>query len=293
MLTEGLSLNASKTRTYTSDVAAQNIDNKLADVFDDDEIVRLNRYIRQVYDDEDVSIEDIEDVDATELAGKLVELLQRDIVDYASVKVVLKALRAVHHPDPASLVRESASLLYYAPRDFCIMVGALAQRAPEAAEQLGEQLIGFLAEPPYSEMTLSKIWVAHLFVTQALPINHGLLERLNLGNSVIERRQLLLLKGLLRDRAFYREQKTRFDQASDWEKPALLYGAGCLARGEYKAWLDTVRDHYPDPLARPYCKWLLDNQEQLSDLLRHEYKVKSKEEAATEIFVDLGGMPAF
>lgn len=100
MLTEGLSLNSSKTRTYTTDKAIQQIESKLSDVFNDDELVRLNQYIRQVYDDEEVSAEDIEDVEPVELGNKLIEILARGNVDYASFRVILKALRAVIYPDP-------------------------------------------------------------------------------------------------------------------------------------------------------------------------------------------------
>ncbi|MBD8638953.1 RNA-directed DNA polymerase [Sphingomonas sp. CFBP 13733] len=45
MLTEGLSLNASKTKTYTSDLAHGIIDKKLSDIFNDDELVALSQYI--------------------------------------------------------------------------------------------------------------------------------------------------------------------------------------------------------------------------------------------------------
>lgn len=286
MLTEGLSLNASKTRTYTSNQASDVIDKKLSDVFNDDEIVRLSRYIRAVYDDEDVSIEDIEDVDAALLVLKLEEILKRDSIDYAAVKVILKALRATNYDAPLSFVDSCSELLYFTPRDFCILVGGLAQRHSEFAAPLAERLVSLLETSPFSEMASSRIWVAHLFVTQALPINRNLLERLNLSHSVIERRQNLLLRGLLRDRAFFREQKTRFDQASDWEKPALMFGASCLSTGEYKTWLDTIKDHYYDPFAQIYRKWLESNQASLFEKLRVQYAVKSRQEVVAEAFDD-------
>lgn len=284
MLTEGLSLNASKTRTYTTDQAVQTLDARLSDIFNDDELVRLNRYIRAVYEDEDVSVEDIEDVDPTELSNKLIDILRRESVDYASVKVILKALRAVRYPDPMVLVEATAELLYFTPRDYCILIGAMAQRTPDVAPALAQFIVSLLQKSPFSEMALSRIWVAHLFVTQALPIDMGLLDRLNLQGSVIERRQHLLLRGLLRDRGFFREQKTRFDEASDWEKPALMFAASCMSRGEYKIWLDTIKDHLYDPFSNAYRKWLEVNQNDLFDKLKTQFVVKSREAIQLEKF---------
>jgi hypothetical protein len=287
MLTEGLSLNASKTRTYSTDSASELIDDKLSDIFNDDELVRLGQYIRAVYDEEDISIEDIEDVDPLELSKKLAEILHRDNVDYTAVRVILKALRAVTYPNPESFVKSFSQLLYYTPRDFCILIGSMTQRLPNSAPAIATILVDLLKQSPYAEMAISRIWVTHLFTAQALPIDHKLLQDLNLTSSVIERRQHLLLRGILRDRAFFRELKTRFDEASDWEKPALMYGASCLAKGEYSTWLDTIKDHVNDPFADTYRKWLLSNRESLFDKLKTQFFVKSKIEILAEAFEDI------
>jgi len=287
MLTEGLGLNASKTRTYTSDAAAEIIDGKLSDIFNDDELVKLSQYIRAVYEEEDVSIEDIEDVDPEDLSRKLAEILHRDAVDYTAVRVILKAIRAVLYPDPVGFVETFSQLLYYTPRDFCILVGAMAQRMPDAAPGIAQKLVDLLAIPPYQEMAISRIWVAYLFTAQALPITQELLSKLGLTHSVIERRQHLILRGVLKDRAYFRELKTRFDEASDWEKPALMFGASCLARGEYSTWLDTIKGHVNDPFSEIYRKWLISNRENLFEKLKVQFYVKSRIEKMVDKFNDI------
>ena len=295
MLTEGLSLNASKTKTYTTSEAIHILNNKLSDIFNDDELVKLSHYIRAVYDEEDVSIEDIEEVDPEDLAKKLAEIVHRDVVDYTAVRVILKAMRVVVYPDPIGFLQTFKELLYYTPRDFCILIGSMAQRFPGFAEKMATDLVSVVNSQPYKDMAISRIWVAHLFVAQALPISNQLLDKLNLTSSVIERRQNFLLRGLLKDRGFFREWKTKFDEASDWEKPALMFGASCLSKGEYSTWLDTIKDHVSDQFATIYRKWLVANQSDLCSKLQVEFSVRSRIERLVDAFdvipVDVDDFP--
>lgn len=284
MLTEGLSLNASKTKTYTTEEGRKAINRKLTDVFNDDEIVRINQFIRSVYSDEDVSVEDIEDVEPKDLIKKLSEVYGRDSVDYNSIKVILKALRAVEVEDPLSLVSDHIELLYHTPRDFCILIGGMAQRKPDLAEGIAALVVNTITQNPYKEMALSRIWVAHLFATQALPITSQIREKMNLTNTTIERRIDLILRGLLRDRAYFRAQKTKFDEVGSWEKPALMIGASCLSTSEYGTWLDTIKDHVSDPLANEYRKWLIDNQDEIFDKISVDYRIKTRAEKIAEAF---------
>jgi hypothetical protein len=284
MLTEGLSLNASKTRSYTTTDGVKNIDAKLSDVFNDEELVKLNQYIRAVYDDDDVSVEDIEDVSAADLISKLSDVSKRSPADYTALRVILKALRAVEIEDPVKFTRDFIDLLYHLPRDFCILVGGAAQRAPEKSAEIADILVGSIMEAPFRDMALSRIWVAHLFVAQAVPVDENLRTRMSLTRTAVERRQDLLLLGLLRNRSFFRAQKTKFDEANAWEKPALMFGASCLSKSEYETWLDTIKAHITDPAGDLYRKWLADNQENLYDLIRVDFRIKTKAEKISEIF---------
>jgi hypothetical protein len=287
MLTEGLSLNAAKTRVLTSADEKAQIEERLQDVFTSSELADLNKYFKLVYDGEDVSAEDIEDVEAVDLIQRLSEIMNRDSVDYASVKVILKALRVVEVSDQVTVLRDFSELLYYTPRDFCILLGTLAQRYPETANDIASLAVEIVTQAPFSDMALSRLWVAHLFVSQALPISFELLERQNLNLSVIERRQALLLRGILGDRAYFREQKTKFDEKIDWEKSALLLAMSCLSKSEYETWLGLVKPQYNDLLADEYCKWLKSSRTTLFEKLRVNFVVKSKQDRIAELFSDI------
>lgn len=286
MLTEGLSLNAAKTKILTTDQEHSIIEERFTDVFTSSEIADLNRYFSLVYDGEDVSMEDIENVSCDALLEKLGDILSRDIADYSAIKVILKALRAVDVENPLQILIKFSELLYYCPRDFCILLGTLAQKSPEMAEEMAASVVEIVSQSPFSDMTLSRLWVAHLFVSQALPITEKLLEDLNLVGGVIERRQCLLLRALLGDRAFFREQKTKFDQVSDWEKSALLLAMSCLSKSEYDKWLGIVRGQYNDILCDEYIGWLKDNAGHLTDKLKVDYIIRPKPSIFTNLMED-------
>lgn len=287
MLTEGLSLNASKTRSYSTTDGLKLIDAKLTDVFNDQEIVKLNIYIKSVYSDEDVSVEDIEDIEAIDLIEKLKEVSGRVNADYTAIRVILKALRAVIVDDPISLIKNHINLLYYTPRDFCILIGGIAQRQPGIAPEIAELLVEYICQEPYKDMALSRIWTSHLFTVQALPITELLRTKMKLTQTPIERRHDLLLRGILGDRSFFRSQKTKFDEASNWEKPALMLAASCLSTSEYKTWIDSIKNHFNDPNAEIYRKWLTSNQDELFNKIKENYIIKTKSEKIADLLDDI------
>jgi hypothetical protein len=72
-------------------------------------------------------------------------------------------------------------------------------------------------------------------------------------------------------------------------KSALLFGASCMSRSEYATWLDTVKDHYDDPFAANYLKWLKANQEGLYSKIQEDFKVQSRSEKIASEFSELFG----
>lgn len=286
MLTEGLSLNAAKTRITPASSILTEIEGKFSEVFTDEERDGLGRYFQAIYDGEDVSDILIDDIDQTTLVSKLQKILKNEIIDYTSVKLILKALRATNVDDPIAFIDEFGSLLYFIPRDFCLLVGALAQKNEAVAEDIAERLLLVAGQSPYIEMTLARIWVNHLFVAGALKITDSRFKELPLKDSIIEKRQSILLRGRLDDRAFFREGKTRFGDLSEWEKPAMMLAASCLSVGEYETWLGFCKDRYSDILSAEYISWLKSNRANFAQKLDVDFTIKSKKERYAEIFAN-------
>jgi hypothetical protein len=271
MLTEGLSLNASKTKLSNTKAVGKSIDDRLTDVFTSAELEQINQYIRAEYEGDVEISENIEGIDSATLIAKLSEILKRSATDYSAIKVILKALRASGDIEPEILIREFSRLLYFVPRDFCLLVGAIYQKKPEAGEYLANELLRIISETPFSDMALSRVWLGHLFVSSGLPLNKAIFDRLPPAKTVLEGRQRWLMLGLLGDRATFRAQKTKLAEINDWEKPALLLAASCLAKSEYEVWLNLAREQFNDPLCKEFIAWLKSIECSLQDLLREDY----------------------
>ena len=287
MLTEGLSLNAAKTRIVPASTVKDEIDNSFSEVFTNEERNGLERYFQAIYDSEDVaeSIADAMDVDT--LLQKLEKAIKLEKIDYTSVKIILRALRASSMEKSQIFIGHFSQLLYFAPRDFCMLIGAQAQKNPETADLVADKLLAVVGTSPFKDMALVRIWVNHLFVAGALPITDARMSQLEFGDTQIERRQNILLRGRLKDRAFFREAKTRFGDLSEWEKPAVMLGASCLAASEYETWLGFCKNKSTNIVFDEYIAWLKANRSNLLEKLDQSFVIKSRSERIAELFGDI------
>jgi Reverse transcriptase (RNA-dependent DNA polymerase) len=287
MLTEGLSLNAAKTRIVAASVVRTEIDDSFSEIFTKEERNGLDRYLRSIYDSEDVAETIADEIDQITLIEKLDKTIKSEKIDYTAVKLILRALRVSALENTGAFVSQFSQLLYFAPRDFCILIGAQAQISPDTADVIAGKLLEIMQASPFKDMTLLRIWVSHLFVSGALPITDGRMAQFNFGDNPIEKRQAILLRARLKDRAFFREAKTRFGDLSEWEKPALMLGASCLAASEYDTWLGFCKGKSSDLLADEYIGWLKANRSTLIEKLDQSFVIKSRMQRLTEVFSNI------
>jgi Reverse transcriptase (RNA-dependent DNA polymerase) len=289
MLTEGLSLNAAKTRIVPASVVKDEIDNNFSDVFTDEERNGLEQYLRAIYESEDVAESLADDLNSDTLIEKLDKILKLDKIDFTSIKLILRALRANALENIGQFISKFSKLLYFAPRDFCILIGAQSQLSPGQSKEISEELINIVKTSPFKDMALVRIWVNHLFVAGALPISDEIIQTLYFGNSQIERRQEILLRGRVKDRAYFREAKTRFSDLSEWEKPAVMLGASCLAASEYDSWLSFCKGKSTNILADEYISWLKGNRAKLIEKLDQDFIFKSRNQKIAGLFSNFDG----
>lgn len=292
MLTEGLSLNAAKTRIIPASQVKSEIDSSFSDVFTTEERDGLDRYLRAIYDGEDVAETLADQIDQPTLIKKLQLIMASEKIDYTSVKLILKAMRATSIDEPERIIEQFAKLLYFVPRDFCLLIGAMAHKNAGTAEVIAEKIISIRRSSPFKDMALVRIWVNHLFVAGALPISDDRINELEFGNTVIEKRQSILLRARLNDRAYFREAKTRYGDLSEWEKPAMMLGASCLASSEYETWLAFCKGKSSDILSDDYILWLKTNRTDLISKLNYDFTIKSRSQRMAELFstIDFGSL---
>ena len=81
---------------------------------------------------------------------------------------------------------------------------------------------------------------------------------------MIDKKQLLLIRGRVNDVNYFRRQKTAVQSFSDVERPCLVWGASCLPQDEYEVWLQkTVGVHMKKPLDGLFLKWAAKNKAKL------------------------------
>lgn len=276
MVTEGLSLNVSKTKMTTVREIERSSRSRLQDVFTSAEMEKMQAFITQNYGDDDAPDEeetfDNPFLSAEILHGKLDTIGDKKGVDLSVFKAVLRVLRFLPNINATHLLDKHADLLYYVPREFCLVMNAASKQEGFPSDFVKKRVVELLGMPPYADLPYVRSWLLALFVDGTLPVSLGDWHGYDFSRSVIERRSQLFMRGLANDRPYFRALKTQLGSLSEWEKPAALMAAMCLPFDEYKNWLAAAVDHLSTPFAATYTAWLRENHGKLHQLLSEPHK---------------------
>ena len=196
------------------------------------------------------------------------ELSSGEMADISIYKAILRALRFLPNVNISRLLDDHKILLYYIPREFCLLIRSALEQTPDKAEKVKETVLSLVKTTPFSDLTFVRAWVLDLFVRGPLLPSPEDFEEFDFSRSTYEKRYQLLLKGIWNDRQFFRAQRTKFADFSDWEHPCLLLGAMCLPEDEFKTWVDSISDDIPGAFPKVFAKWLKDKQSSFPDILR-------------------------
>lgn len=276
MVTEGLSLNSSKTKIVKVEELKKSASNRLDDALTQKEMLEIEEYIRLQYGedelDEDVDLKEDATksvfMNADRLFDKMKDLSGKGVTDISVYKAFLRALRFLPLVDVRRLIDEQRTLLYYIPREFCLLIRAALQEDDTHAEYVKTSLLKLVAVSPFADMTFVRAWVLDLFARGPLTPTKDDFAEYNFTRSTYEQRYELLLRGIFEDRQYFRAQRTKFSEFNDWEKPCLLMGAMCLPTDEYCTWVDSVVDEIPGAFPKIFAKWLKDKQQPVQTLLQ-------------------------
>jgi Reverse transcriptase (RNA-dependent DNA polymerase) len=276
MVTEGLSLNVTKTKLTTVKEIERASKARLQDVFTTAEMERMQAFITLSYGDDDEPQD--EDIAANPfitvkfLLEKLDEIDAKKGIDLSLFKAILRALRFLPGIDAVRLLEKHADLLYYVPREFCLVLSAASKQEGFAREIARARVMELLAMSPYSDLAYVRSWLLNLFVDGTLPVSLSDWQSYDFNRSVIERRSHFFFRGLASDRAFFRALKTQLGSLSEWDKPAALMAGMCLPLDEYKNWLAGAVQQLTTPFAGSYVGWLNDNHGKLPQLLSEAHE---------------------
>jgi retron-type reverse transcriptase len=278
MITEGLSLNTSKTKIVKTEELRKSATKRLDDAFTSKELLELEEYIRLEYGEDEADEEDDLTEDASKsyfmtadkLFDKMDELSSGGDADISIYKAILRALRFLPNVKVDRLLDNHRNLLYFIPREFCLLLRSALNDDPGELDSVKKVLLSLINTSPFSDLTFVRAWVLDLFTRGPLIPDPADFTNYDFSRSTYEKRYHLLLRGIWEDRHYFRAQRTKFSDFSDWEQPCLLLGAMCLPEDEYKTWVDSVSDDVPGAFPKIYVKWLKDSHGSFPAILKDQ-----------------------
>jgi len=267
-INEGLSLNGAKTFVTNRREYVRRLEHLTSDIAEEAEGVALDTLTADLYFDDEPDEEDLE-----RLKGlNLIELLENEIEienwDIGRIKVIFRALKIAKPKEAIGFIDGKFSKLTVFAKEMCLLMEALEEEEPSCFDDLLNNVIEAILSPPASSVQLIRTWLLEIFVRGIIDIPLIRLKEIEALPAVIDKRQLLLIRGRRGDKNYFRKQKTAVHNFSDLELSSLVWGASCLPKDEYEKWIDTVKGSFNKPLGSLFLKWVASNKTKLISKLK-------------------------
>ena len=263
---EGLALNAHKTRLYSSGGFHTFVVNQLGDAFKEAEEGAIEALIHALYFDEKVSEEDISKLRALNLLEMLEEALSPEVWDFGKIKAIFRALRLAPDPNSMDFITEKFELFLPFMKELVLYLEALKRSYNVDAAGLQDKIWAEITGGAASSVPAIRVWLLELFVRGIVPIELRQLAKLTA--ETLDNRQGYLIRGIKGDANFFRRHKARFDERNSFEKSAFMIGATCLRRDELETWVSAVKQTMTRPLDHLFCDWIKTKAGKLSEILQ-------------------------
>jgi hypothetical protein len=263
---EGLSLNAQKTRLFSRAEFQTFIDEQMGDAFDDAEQKAIQDLSHAFYFDEEPDEEDLVRLRALNLVGMLTAELSLEIWDFGKIKAIFRALRLAPDADSVEPIFDNFDAFLPFVKELVLYLDKLNTETQSDLGVLREKVLTQMKDGAAATVPSIRVWLLELFVREVFEISTAELNSLRLTES-IENRQMYLIRGLNRDVNFFRRQKTRFDERNNYEKSAFILGATCLPKDEFETWIGAIKPNMHRPLERLFCDWVKTKSGKLLEIL--------------------------
>lgn len=263
---EGLSLNAQKTKLYTKTEFEKFIAEQTGDAFDDAEKQAIKDLSNAFYFDEEPDEEDLTRLRALDLLSSLTDELAMEVWDFGKIKAIFRALRLAPDAESVEAIFENFEAFLPFMKDLVLYLDALDSDTGADLGVLRDKVLSQMTNGAAATVPVMRVWLLELFVRRVFYISTQELNSLSLTES-IENRQMYLIKGLNGDVNFFRRQKTRFEERNNYEKSAFILGASCLPKDEFETWIGAIRSSMNRPLEKLFCDWVKTKSGKLSEII--------------------------
>ena len=263
---EGLSLNAQKTRLYTIEEFQQQIGLKLGDAFDEAEKDAIEALSNSMYFEGEVSPDDLAKLRAANLMGMLETELAAETWEFGRIKAIFRALRLAPDPDSIAFLEEKFEMFLPFIKELVLYLDELTRSYEVDLSGFQKKVLEQIHHGAAASVPVIRVWLLELFVRNALQIDLKQISDLKCSES-LDNRQLYLIRGAKGDVNYFRRQKARFDERNNFEKLAFMLGATCLPKDEFDTWVNAVKPNMTRPLDRLFCDWVKTKRGALTGVL--------------------------
>lgn len=262
-INEGLSLNAAKTRVMSRSAYVDVLKGLTSDIAEEAEGDALETLTADIYFEDSPDPEDIEALKALNLLGFLQEEIGKEDYDVGRIKVIFRALKIVRPPDAIEFIISNFSELVVFAKEVSLLMQALEEEIPGCFDDLTDSVVSAILEPPASSIQVIRTWLLELFARGTVPIKGVQFKKIENLPSLLDKRQLHIIRSRTNNKNFFRMQKAAVGQIPPFEQPAFISGAVCLPKDEYENWIVTLKPIFSGPTCHLFLKWAKSNKEKL------------------------------
>ncbi|WP_156905504.1 RNA-directed DNA polymerase [Maritalea myrionectae] len=270
LASEGLTLNAQKTRVLDREEYRTFLEEEATDTFEKAEQDAFNILVRSIYFDEDEpSEEELEQLRALNLVGMLEEQLEREQWDFGKIRAIFRALRLTERADCVEYIVENFEHLLSFIRDIVLLFDALKDKVNFEEFRFGDEVLKCLSSGAGHSVPAIRAWLIELYIRKIIPTTPRKLrhvERL----TELDGRQIILAQASINNVAYFRQNKTKISQFSEFELNALLLGASCLPKDEFEIWIRAAKSRLSGSLSdikKLYCDWVISKHEKFDEVV--------------------------
>jgi hypothetical protein len=235
-----------------------------SDLEEEAEHIALDELTAGLYFDAEPDEADLEKLKGLNLVGMLEKEIADDIWDMGRIKVLFRALKVAKPEEGIDLITQRFEDLAIFGKELVLLMEVLEGDNLCCFDELEERVTEAILSPPASSIEIIRTWLLEIFVRNIITISSAKLKKLEALPTVIDKKQLLLIRGRCKDVNYFRRQKTAVQSFSDIERPYLVWGASCLPQDEYEVWIHkTVGVHMNKPLDGLFLKWAAKNRSRL------------------------------
>jgi hypothetical protein len=262
-INEGLSLNVAKTAIFTRAKFISRLKEQVTDVADQAAGQALDALVADLYLESEPDEDDLEKLKSMNLLGFLQDEIGKDAFDMGRIKVIFRALKIAKPKGAIEYLTKNFSELVVFAREMTLLMQELDKEDFNCFGDLADAVIAAILAPPASSVQLIRTWLLELFVRGTVQISMTQVKKLKQLSSALDLRQMDLIRGRIGDQHYFRKKKTGFSQLAPIAQTCFIWGASCLPKDEYKAWLTLVKSLYTAPMADLYVKWSQAEQKSL------------------------------